>query len=216
MTSPGSPRTEVVILAAGAGRRMGGQAKCLLEFEGRSILERLVHDVHQSLQQTPILVLGHHASKIQAHLAKWPANMVPFQLVNPAPQDDTTSSLLVALRAMKEDVQAVMVLLADQPLIDAADIDAVMTAFKGRAPGYKLLVPMVNGVPGHPVIFDATVRADLLTGSRSSLRQWRAMSPQATLSWVVENGHYTRDLDTPQDVDAFRQETGWSINRKRG
>ena len=38
-------KTGFVILAAGAGRRMGGIAKCLLELDGRTLLERLLAHV---------------------------------------------------------------------------------------------------------------------------------------------------------------------------
>ena len=130
-------------------------------------------------------------------------------MVNPAPEDDPASSLHLGLRTLDGDVHAVMVLLADQPLIDASDIGAVLHAFQRRPPGSQVLMPMVNGVPGHPVMFDAAVRADLLAAPGTGLRQWRAAHPQATLPWVVDNPHHTRDLDTPEDVDALARDTGW-------
>jgi molybdenum cofactor cytidylyltransferase len=202
-------RTGVLILAAGAGRRMGGRAKCLLEVQGHSLLERTVGSVRSAGLHTPVLVLGHHAAEIQAHVAQWPAHLTPRQVVNPAPEDDPATSLHIGLRALDVDVQAVMVLLADQPLIDAADIGAVLHAFQRRPPGCRVLVPMVNGVPGHPVMFDAAVRADLLATPGTSLRQWRAAHPQATLPWAVDNPHHTRDLDTPDDLDSLARDTGW-------
>lgn len=202
-------RIGVLILAAGAGRRMGGRAKCLLEVQGQSLLERLVRAVRRLGLHAPMLVLGHHATEIQAHLAQWPAHLTPRQVVNSAPEDDPASSLHQGLRALDDDVQAIMVLLADQALIDAADIGAVLNAFQRRPPGCRVLMPMVNGVPGHPVVFDASVRADLLAAPGTSLRQWRTAHPQTTLPWVVDNPHYTRDLDTPDDLDALARDTGW-------
>ena len=207
--TPQPLRTGVLILAAGAGRRMGGRAKCLLEVQGHSLLERLVRSVRSLELHTPVLVLGHHAAEIQAHVAQWPAHLTPRRVVNPAPEDDPASSLHLGLSALDSDVQAVMVLLADQPLINAADIGAVLQAFQHRPPGCQVLMPMVNGVPGHPVIFDAAVRADLLAAPGTGLRQWRATHPEATLPWVVDNPHHTRDLDTPDDVDALARDTGW-------
>ena len=130
-------------------------------------------------------------------------------MVNPAPQDDPASSLHLGLRTLDGDVHAVMVLLADQPLINAADIGAVLDAFQRRPPGAQVLLPMVHGVPGHPVVFDAAVRADLLAGTGTGLRQWCAAHPQATLPRLVDNPHHTRDLDTPEDVEALERETGW-------
>jgi molybdenum cofactor cytidylyltransferase len=188
---------------------MGGRAKCLLEVQGQSLLERLVRAVRGLGLHTPVLVLGHHAAEIQAHLAQWPDHLTPRQVVNPAAEDDPASSLHLGLRALDADVQAVMVLLADQPLIDAADIRAVVEAFQRRPAGSQVLVPTVDGVPGHPVMFDAAVRADLLAAPGTSLREWRAAHPQATWSWACDNAHHTRDLDTPGDVAALARDTGW-------
>ncbi|MFN7123845.1 MAG: NTP transferase domain-containing protein [Hydrogenophaga sp.] len=208
-TAPQPLRTGVLILAAGAGRRMGGRAKCLLEVQGQSLLERLVRAVRGLGLHTPVLVLGHHTAEIRAHVATWPEHLTPRQVVNPAPEDDPASSLHLGLHALDADVQAVMVLLADQPLIDANDIGAVLHAFQRRPASCQVVMPVVNGVPGHPVMFDAAVRADLLATPGTSLKHWRAAHPQATLPWLVDNPHHTRDLDTPEDVDTLARDTGW-------
>jgi len=208
-TAPQPLRIGVIILAAGAGRRMGGRAKCLLELQGHSLLERLVRSLRSLRQLQPVLVLGHHAVAIQAHLAQWPPHLAPVHVINPAPGDDPAPSLHLGLQALGGNHQAVMVLLADQPLIDTTDIGAVLSAFQRRPPGCQVLMPMVNGVPGHPVMMDASVRADLLAVHGASLRQWRAAHPRATRPWVVDNLHYTRDLDTPHDLDILARDTGW-------
>lgn len=189
---------------------MGGRAKCLLELQGLSLLERLVRCLCDLDQLTPVVVLGHHhAVEIQAHLARWPPHLTPRHVINPAPDDDPASSLHLGLQALDGNQQAVMVLLADQPLIDTADIGAVLNAFQHRPSGCQVLMPVVNGVPGHPVMMDASVRADLLAVPGTSLRQWRAAHPRATWPWVVDNLHYTRDLDTPHDLHALTRDTGW-------
>jgi molybdenum cofactor cytidylyltransferase len=185
--TPQPLRTGALILAAGAGRRMGGRAKCLLEVQGKSLLERLVRSVRDLGLHTPVLVLGHHAIDIQAHLAQWPEHLMLRQVVNPAPEDDPASSLHLGLHALDTDVQAVMVLLADQPRINTADIGAMLGVFQRRPPGCQVVLPVVNGVPGHPVIFDAAVRADLLAAPGTGLRQWRAAYPETTLPWAVDN-----------------------------
>lgn len=204
--------TGFLILAAGAGTRMGGVAKCLIELDGMSLLERLLRQL-QPLHAGPgddcVLVLGHHAQAIQDHLAKLPSAIVPRHVVNPDPGDDPASSLQAGLRALAPGVQQVAVLLADQPLIDGDDVRMALRAFEARAAGIRVQVPLVRDVPGHPVIFDVSVRADLLGPAAPSLRAWRAARPQAVHLWPVDNPHYTRDLDTPADLDALARETGW-------
>ncbi|MGE0099547.1 MAG: NTP transferase domain-containing protein [Hydrogenophaga sp.] len=207
-------KTGFVILAAGAGRRMGGVAKCLLELEGRSLLERLLthlQPLRGKARHDLVLVLGHHAEDIQAHVARLPEQLAPLCVINPRPEDDTASSLRAGLRALAHDVKQVVVLLADQPMVDGTDVQAALEAFQARGPGIRVQVPMVHGQPGHPVIFDAQVCAALIgTPMQPSLRQWRAAHPEAVRLWTVDNPHYTRDLDTPQDLEALARETRWS------
>ena len=188
---------------------MGGRAKCLLRVQGHSLLERLVHAVRSLGQNTPVLVLGHHAHEIQAHLAQWPTHLTPSYVVNPAPEDDPASSLHIGLRALAGNVQTVVVLLADQPLINAADIEAVLDAFQRRPADCHVMRPVVSDVPGHPVVFDASVRDHVMTSPGHGLRSWRAAHPMSTLPWVVDNSNYTRDLDTPEDLETLERETGW-------
>jgi molybdenum cofactor cytidylyltransferase len=206
-------KTGFVVLAAGAGQRMGGIAKCLIEFDGSSLLERLLREMQVLRHAVPhelVLVLGHHAPAIQARLAQWPETIVPPWVVNAQPDDDTASSLRVGLGALGPEVQQVGVLLADQPLIDSADVQAAWQAFAARAPGIQVQVPVVDGQPGHPVMLDASVCAQLAASPALSLRQWRAAYPQAVRLWAVNNPHYTRDLDTPHDLQALAHEMGWA------
>lgn len=204
--------TGFLVLAAGAGRRMGGIAKCLIEVEGRSLIERLLQHL-QPLWSDPnddcVLVLGHHAEAIQEHLTTLPAAIVPRCVVNPDPGDDPASSLHTGLRALAPGVKQIVVLLADQPLIDGSDLRAALRAFAARASGLRVQLPMVGGEPGHPVIFDDSVRAELLGSVSPSLRAWRTAHPQAVHLWHVDNPHYTQDLDTPADLQALARDTGW-------
>lgn len=191
---------------------MGGIAKCLIEVDGTCLIDRLLRHL-QPLRAGPdddcVLVLGHHAEAIQAHLATLPATLVPRCVVNPDPGDDPASSLHAGLGALAPAVKQVVVLLADQPLINGDDLRDALRAFAARPTGTRVQVPLVHGEPGHPVIFDASVRKELLGPAATSLRTWRAAHPQAVYLWPVDNPHYTRDLDTPADLDALAQDTGW-------
>lgn len=197
--------TGFVILAAGAGTRMGGVPKCLITFEGLSLIERLLRQIQALGAQAAerVIVLGHHEAAIRAHLGQLPLALRPRCVVNPLPADDTASSLRAGLQALPDDLGQTAVLLADQPLIDADDLRAALHAYEGRPAGTRVQVPVVRGQPGHPVLFDGVVRAaltDLATSTPPSLRQWRAAHPQAVYLWPTGNSHYTIDLDTPEDL----------------
>jgi molybdenum cofactor cytidylyltransferase len=57
-------RTGGLVLAAGAGSRIGHRPKCLLQIDGVSLLERQLQALSLA-GVTPIgVVLGHHAERI--------------------------------------------------------------------------------------------------------------------------------------------------------
>ena len=188
---------------------MGGRAKCLLEVQGQSLLDRLVRSVRTLGLRNPVLVLGHHAAEIQAHLAQWPEHFKPRQVVNPAPEDDPASSLHLGLRTLDGDVHAVMVLLADQPLLEAQDISTVLAAWRARPAGIDLVVPRHDGTPGHPLIFGRDVRQAVARGQGAAgVREWRRQHPQQVLALLVAHPRFTQDIDTEDDLATLATEHG--------
>lgn len=203
----------VLILAAGAGSRLGGRPKCLIHCNGDTLLQRLLQTLPALRPHTVVLVLGHHAQLIEATLPALPG---PFDLktvLNPDPGEDPASSLRLGLLAAPAACTAVMVLLADQPLLDADDLARAAQAFDHRSNGTRVLWPMVNGQPGHPVLFEAGVAHDLLTEAGMGLKQWRLRHPATVQPWSTTNTHYTRDVDTPEDLQRLQQDTGmdWQL-----
>ena len=106
------------MLAAGAGSRMGHRPKCLLQLDGLSLLERQLQALSLAGVFPIQVVLGHHAERIlqDGAVARWAAQPV----LNPQPDDGHVSSLRIGLRALPPDLDAVVVALADQPLIFCA------------------------------------------------------------------------------------------------
>ncbi|MFT7401673.1 MAG: molybdenum cofactor cytidylyltransferase, partial [Hydrogenophaga sp.] len=90
----------VVVLAAGAGSRMGGLAKCLITVDGETMLQRLLHAVRALAPMQTVLVLGHHAEAIQRTLRETPAPLPLTWVHNPDPGDNPASSLRLGLSAL--------------------------------------------------------------------------------------------------------------------
>lgn len=203
--SPPTLRIGAVVLAAGAARRMGGRPKCLLELDGVSLIQRLLQALDGAGIEHPVVVLGHHAQRIATALQ----GCVFTAVLNPDPDAGPASSLHLGLRALPADTGAVMVLLADQPLINAQDIQDLVAAYRHRPSGTEWVQPEVDGLPGNPVIFSAAVRNELLAGPADrGGQQWRAQHPQATWAWASTNPHYRTDVDSPEDIRALGERNG--------
>ena len=205
-----APRVGGLVLAAGAGSRMGHRPKCLLQIDGVSLLERQLQALALA-GVTPIaVVLGHHAERIlqDGAWARWAAQPVR----NPQPDDGHVGSLRIGLRALPPGLDAVVVALADQPLTDVHAVQALLAAFAQRPAGTELLQPSVQGLPGNPVVFSGAVMAQILAGDdHMGVRPWQRVHPAAVYHWETPHGHYRLDVDNEEDRLAVEQLTGQSL-----
>lgn len=197
-----------VLLAAGAGTRLGGRPKALLELGGVPLITRQLIALSGAGVDEVAVVLGHHAAQIEPVVQGFPVTLVR----HPRPDDGQVSSLRLGLEALQGKLDAVLVALADQPLIHAQDIIALIGAYKKRPKGTSLVVPEVDGLPGNPVVFSADVREQILAGSANvGCRQWRAANPAAVAPFVTDNRRYRVDIDTLEDLERFERDTGHAL-----
>jgi molybdenum cofactor cytidylyltransferase len=205
-------KTGAVLLAAGAGSRMGGRPKALLELGGVPLIARQLVALSGAGVEEVVVVLGHHAKAIEAAVRGFPVTLAH----NPSPDDGQPSSVLVGLRALSPKLDAVVVALADQPLIEAQDIVALMGAFETRGDA-AMVVPRVadagGGIePGNPVIIEAALREQWLAGDADlACRRWRDANPGRVCWFDTYNQHYRLDIDTLEDLDRFEASTGHAL-----
>ena len=153
------------------------------------------------------MVLGHHADAIERAVQDLPVK----RMRNPRPDDGPASSLRIGLQALTLDVDAVIILLADQPLITAKDVADLVEAYKSRG-DRQMVVPRVRGEPGNPVIVDAALREEWLAGDASASGQrWRNANPTRVHWFATSNDHYVIDIDTPEDIVRFAARTGLAL-----
>ena len=197
-----------VLLAAGAAERFGRRPKCLLLLDGVPLVRR----VHQALAAAGIdeivVVLGHHGDAVAAALAGSGAVIIR----NPDPDQGQVSSQRIGLAAVTGAHDAVIIALADQPLIEADDIEDLIDAWQERNDGISVVVPFVDGRRGNPVILAADVRQQILSGAADfGGRQWQAAHPAQVAPFVTENGHYGVDIDSAEDLARFEADTGRAL-----
>lgn len=216
-----------VVLAAGAGERLGRRPKCLLELDGAPLLARLL-DALAAAGVTPIVVVtGHHAAAVEAVVCTRRATIVR----NPDPDAGQVGSQRLGLAALPPPPagpQALLIALADQPLLDTDDLRALLAAWHARPPGAQVVHPLVvaateapaqgtvqgqaQGLRGNPVVCSAMVSAQVLAADEDfGCRQWQAAHPQQVARFVTANPHYAVDVDTPADLERFERETGRAL-----
>jgi molybdenum cofactor cytidylyltransferase len=197
-----------VLLAAGEARRLGGICKPLLELDGVPLVRRTLLALREGGVDEVVVVLGHCADEVERAVRDLPITLVR----NPDYGRGQIGSLRVGLAALSPAIDAFMVALADQPLIDAQDISALIGAFRARGEG-AVLLPCVNGERANPVVFEAAVRDEVLEGdSDFGCRQWMDRHPARIVRFDTDNEHYRADIDTPEDLVGFERRYGHTLH----
>jgi len=205
--SAGGTGIGAVVLAAGAGRRMGHRPKSLLERDGEPLLLRQVRLLAQAGCARIVVVLGHHRQALLRVLEPAQARYPSLTWVtNPKPEEDPATSLAYGLRALPPDTVTLLVALGDQPLLQEGDAQAVLHAWRTRQDKVHLVVPVHGGEPGHPLAFGAVLRAAVQAaprcapgGARIPIR-WRNSRPSTRAT--------PRTWTRPRHWNALRTNTG--------
>lgn len=186
---------------------MDGEDKLLLPVQGTPLVRRTFLALREA-GLDPVVVTGHRPDRIHAILNDLRITFAH----NPDYARGQQSSVLIGLAAVPTGVDAVIVALADLPLLSAADIRLLMQAYGSRAPGRAILVPVHQGVRGNPVIFDSALIPDILTGSRNDpvgtgrngARAYIDRHPHLVQWLETPNDAFCIDLDTREDLEALR------------
>jgi len=204
-TEQATQRVGGLVLAAGAGSRMGGRPKCLLRLQGVSLIRRQVLALLEVGIEKPVVVLGCYKELIGQDIADLPVDFV----LNPEPARGQTSSVRLGLHHLPSPINTIVVALADQPLIKDQDIRNLLKHFKANQPQCSVLVPTHQGLPGNPVVFDASVRRDSLASEDPfGCKDWQLRHPERVFRWECQDNRYRTDIDSLQDIENFAMSTG--------
>jgi molybdenum cofactor cytidylyltransferase len=148
----------IVILAAGEARRFGSP-KQLLSFEGSTLLRRCAQTAIASTCRPIFVVTGNKSDDMAKELSGLPVNIV----LNPQWQSGIGSSIragVTAAKNWKEKLDAVCLLLCDQPLISSAAIEKLIQSFASS--GKPICAASYTGTLGTPAVFKASLFDELI------------------------------------------------------
>lgn len=188
-----------VVLAAGVSRRMG-RPKMVLPWGETTVIGRVVEVLAQSDISEIIVVTGGHRTLVEAALVDYPAQCV----YNPRyAEDDMVSSLKCGLTSLSEPIEAVLVVLGDQPQIQEPVVRSIVREY--QTSGAKLVVPSFQMRRGHPWLVARTLwRAILDLPPQATLRDFIQTNAAAISYLTVDSSSILKDLDTPDDYEQER------------
>ncbi|RIV21459.1 nucleotidyltransferase family protein [Fibrisoma montanum] len=190
-----------IILAAGSSARMGGEPKQLLTYEGKTLMRRIT-DSALSLQAGPVaVVLGAHREQIAPELAGLPITLID----NRQWASGLASSLKIGLAALyltQKELDAILVLLTDQPLVSAGVLQHLIATYQEENKG--IVACQYNGQLGLPALFSRNYIDELLQLDGDKSPKWVIVRHRADCAMVpFEAGAV--DLDSWRDVELFAQ-----------
>ncbi len=188
---------DIIILAAGASRRMG-TSKQLLDIAGQPLLHRTVQMVRTAgISRKILVVLGHQAAMHLDVLSAEPVQIV----INPAWESGMGSSIRYGLEQLdgSNPPDRVMLLVCDQPMLSVEVLqqlaaastlhDVVVSEYSTGSIGTPVvvashLIPRIREIPEH-------------TGLRHFFPMW----DKQMIRIPFPGGEI--DLDTPEDYQNF-------------
>ena len=215
-----SQTTAAFILAAGSSSRMGaGRLKLLLPLTGRPVLVHVIDATLASQARPIIIVLGHQAKEVRAHLAPHLEHSNIIIAENTDYLQGMSTSMHMGLRTLIANeqtsstsmVDSALIMLGDQPLITPQMIDTLITT--RRTTGKRIVAPLYKGRRGNPVLFDASLFPELLTtsgdeGGRSVIERHRQELTTVEVSDPMAN----YDVDTWEAYQRLLQ--AWEDKRR--
>lgn len=180
-----------VVLAAGGSRRLG-EPKQLLRLAGQPLVRRAALAALGSRAERTFVVTGAHTERVEAALAGLAVELVRCA----AWEAGLAASLRLGVSAALAGGEAsVLLLLADQPAVDSALLDRLITLHQT---GREIVASHYEGEPGVPAIFAPRFARELLglggdRGAKALLLRERARVG------LVPFADGALDVDTPED-----------------
>jgi molybdenum cofactor cytidylyltransferase len=189
-------RLTVIILAAGGSKRLG-KPKQLVSWRGRTLVEQIVSRALAVSTAGVVLVTGAAAQEVAATIR----DKRVCTVFNEDWQLGISSSLRAGLAVVGADVDGVLVLLCDQPLVTQQDISRLIDVWENHPA--SLVGSDYNGVTGVPAIFPKAFLQELqLLGGDMGAGGWLRQRDDV-ISVAMPNASI--DVDTNEDLQKLRE-----------
>jgi molybdenum cofactor cytidylyltransferase len=147
-----------------------------------------------------IVVVGANRAEIESALSSADVKIVE----NPDPGRGMLSSVQAGIAALAQDVARFLIALADQPRVGAEAVRQLLAAH--RASGEGIALPTYGGKRGHPVVFGARYRDEILfLGQDAALREVIHRHPDDIVEVEFAFDAFVRDIDTQEQYEDERR-----------
>ena len=187
-----------ILTAGGESTRMG-HPKPLLLWQGVTLIEYQVQSLTRAGVSEVIVVLGHESDIISRYVAgphvRW--------VMNPDYRLGRATSIKIGLSAISSRADAILLLAIDQPRTERIMSTIIKAHVKNNA---QITSPRYKGRGGHPLIFAASLKAELLGISEEGqgIRQVFDAHKNDVSEIEIDDPVVRLDLNTPETYKEAR------------
>lgn len=181
-----------IVLAAGESTRFGS-TKQLARWDDETLVGRAVRLARAVCGDCSVLVVGSDWKRVSAACEPRPG----FFVRNDDYESGMASSIACGVRSIAHTADAVVLLMADQPLITVQHVNSLLSEWQ-KVPD-NIIFSRYSGIKGPPVVFPANCFNSLM----------RLEGDQGARSLLIDTKFSTRglafdaaaiDIDTPEDL----------------
>ncbi len=192
----------VILLAAGASRRMGGIDKLTQPVRGQPLLRDRAEMVLASDVASPVIVVLPPNKPARARALE---GLTVHRVTNGQAASGMASSIRAGVRALPETADAALIMVADMPDLAVDDLRQMAQAHQAT-PQAILRATTENGAPGNPVLFPRAYFHALsgLEGEQTG-RVVLQRFADSVMPVPLPGERARLDLDTPEAWAAWRE-----------
>lgn len=186
------------VLAAGTSKRFGA-TKLIQPFRGKPLLQHVLEASQAACPGRVTLVVGHDAELVKNEAGP----RVNAVIRNEGFVDGIGSSIAAAARHFRTDrerAQAIIIVLADQPLLDDKHLLNMIEKWRTRRDDIIASTFAATDCP--PILFPRQVFGDLCKLDGDSGAKHLLSDPRYRVQ-RIENAALQYDIDTPEDLQAL-------------
>ena len=180
-----------IVLAAGTASRFG-RTKQLEILEGKTLVGRAMSVARTVCGIRSVLVVGHDSGPVVSA-----AGRLGYVVVNDNYEDGIGGSIATAVRAIAHVADAILLTLADQPLVTAAHLESLIDAWSGDE--NEIIATSFADVLGPPVLFPPGA-FDTLSKITGDVGARSLLGDETFNVKTIAFANAAIDVDTPDDL----------------
>jgi molybdenum cofactor cytidylyltransferase len=194
-SSTGNRSVFAVVLAAGRSRRFG-RSKLLEVLDGQPLVRRAAELARTVCGDRTAIVTGYDGNAVRTAAC----DAAQFVIVNDRHEYGIGLSIALAAKAVAHAADALLLVFADQPLITAEHLQALIEEWSGADD--EIVTTAYAGTQGPPVLFPRAAFGALgaLTGDEGAKR---VLQDPAFRVRTVPFEDAAIDIDTPADLEGL-------------